>query len=138
MAYKIAFGDDWQNMNNGGSKGFFGFGKKAGEGRPKLSSPVDYPVLNLFITDGECSDGSYARDIVDQGSGLPMFTQFAGIGSDNFRTLDAIDNMSGRHVDNAGVFTANNLNISDDELNNGMLNEFPQWLRATAGEGWYK
>lgn len=137
MAYKNAFGGNWQNLNNGGSRGFFGFGKSDGEGRPKLSSLIANPHLVLFVTDGDCGDAREAMALVDKGSNLPLFTQFAGFGS-GFRTLDAIDNMQGRHVDNAGVFTASSLGITDQQLFDGMLNEFPDWLRATANEGWYQ
>lgn len=131
-----AFGTDWENMNTGGSKGFFGFGSKKG-GRPCITTPIDNPIFHLFVTDGECSDRREALAIVDKSSKLPMFTQFAGFGS-GFSTLDQIDNMEGRHVDNAGVFTASSLGITDQQLFDGMLNEFPDWLRATANEGWYK
>jgi hypothetical protein len=136
LVLKHYFGDSWRSLNTGGSSGFLGFGKKAGSGRPHLTSPQGDPVFHLFVTDGECSDYNASLKIVDECSQLPMFTQFAGFGS-GFRTLDAIDNMSGRYVDNAGVFTASSLGISDDELYDGMLNELPQWVRATSSEGWY-
>ena len=133
---KHYFGNDWRTLNTGGSSGFLGFGKSAGSGRPNLTSPNGDPVFHLFVTDGECSDRQASLDIVDKSSQLPMFTQFAGFGS-GFSTLNAIDNMGGRYVDNAGVFTATSLGLTDDDLYAGMLNEFPDWLRATANEGWY-
>lgn len=141
MAYRIAFGDNWRNLNNSGSTGFLGFGKKAGKGRPKVSSPVDHAFFNVFITDGDCTDATDAKQIIALGSGLPMFTQFAGFGSD-FRTLDEINNLEQhgyqREVDNAGVFTASTLGITDEQLNDGLLNELPNYLRLTASRNWYK
>ena len=130
MAYKTAFGRNWQTLNTPRSL----FRRR---GRPMLKASVANPFFVLFITDGECSDRDEAKKLVDLGSGLPLFTQFAGFGH-GFETLSAIDNMSGRVVDNAGVFTAGNLRINDNELLDGMLNEFPDWLKATANKGWYQ
>jgi len=129
-----AFGINWETLNN--PKGLFGFGKTKSS-RPSVKNPLDNPVFHLFVTDGECADRNASLAIVDKSSKLPMFTQFAGFGRD-FHTLSQIDNMQGRYVDNAGVFTASSLNITDQQLFDGMLNEFPDWLRATSNKGWYK
>ena len=129
-AYGMAFGKDWKTLNV--QRRFL-----RPDTTPTLNEPIANPFFTIFVTDGECSDGNKAQELVKHGSGLPLFTQFAGFGQSNFNTLDAIDNMRGRVVDNAGVFTADSLNITDEQLLDGMLNEFPDWLNKTANRGWY-
>ena len=137
LVLKHYFGDGWKNLNTGASNGFLGFGKTTGSGRPHITNGTEDPVFHLFVTDGDNSDQRQTVDIVDKCSQLPMFTQFAGFGS-GFHGLNQLNNMQGRYVDNAGLFTASDFNISDDELLSRMMNEFPQWLKATTSEGWYK
>lgn len=67
-----------------------------------------------------------------------MFTQFAAFGS-GFSGLREIDDLVGRYVDNAGLFVASDFEkVNNAGLLDAMMNEFPQWLAATAGSNWYK
>ena len=135
MALSQTFGSDWRNLNNGGSRGFFGFGKKKGNGRPSLSAPATHPTFVLFITDGECNDARDTTSIVADSSNLPLFTQFAGLGRERFHTLRSLDNLEGRFIDNAGLFFANDVHMPEEQLFGGMLNEFPTYIREARAKG---
>jgi predicted metal-dependent peptidase len=87
------------------------------------------PVFNIFITDGDNTDKHETEIILKQSSNQKIFWQFIGIGSEEFDFLKKLDNMSGRINDNADFFNVNDLsNMSDEELYNDLLNEFPSFL----------
>jgi len=49
-----------------------------------------------------------------------------------------LDNLKGRVVDNANFFAVNDINkITDQELYQRMLTEFPLWLKAAKEKGIY-
>ena len=50
--------------------------------------------------------------------------------------LEDLDNLSGRHIDNANFFDIDDLSsISESELYDRMINEFPKWLELAYGKG---
>ena len=66
----------------------------------------------------------------------PIFWQFVGLGNDSFDFLEKLDDMSGRYVDNADFFKIRNINkVSDKELYNQLLNEYPEWLKLVKSKG---
>lgn len=84
----------------------------------------------IFITDGDALDPENARHAVIMNSYLPIFWQFVGIGHAHFRFLEELDDMDGRYVDNANLFPLPDImNISDDEIYDRLLAEFPTWLK---------
>lgn len=84
----------------------------------------------IFITDGDAMDASNAKQAVIANSYLPIFWQFVGIGHAQFKFLEELDNMEGRYVDNANLFPLPDImNISDDEIYDRLLAEFPTWLK---------
>jgi uncharacterized protein YegL len=96
----------------------------------------DTPALIIFITDGDNSDHAAAEKIIKEASSKPIFWQFVGIGSADFRFLKQIDNMGGRAVDNANFFELNDLrDIGDIELYQRLLGEFPDWIKAATSKG---
>lgn len=103
--------------------------------------PSDLPTLVLFITDGDNFDEDKpraTRAIVDA-SKHPIFWQFVGIGNSNFKYLKSLDEMEGRYVDNANFFSVNDLNkISDEELYNRLLGEYPSWISLVKSKGMIK
>lgn len=100
-------------------KGIFGLG----------SSTMNEPVYVIFITDGENSDHSATESIVKEMSNHGFFIQFVGIGSERFRFLDKLDNLSGRKIDNANFFKVSNIRTeSDSSLYSSLMNEFPSWV----------
>lgn len=111
------------------TKGFFGFGKST-----KPASTL--PTYVIFITDGENDDKYAAERAIIEASKYGAFFQFVGIGNASFNFLKQLDNLSGRIVDNANFFQANDLDkLSDDELYNKLLNEFPMWLKEAKNKG---
>lgn len=105
-------------------KSFFSF---------KSSTPAQKssdPVYVIFITDGQNDDQYAAKNAIIEASKLGAFFQFVGIGNAKFDFLEKLDNLEGRVVDNANFFQANDLDkMTDEELYNKLLNEFPQWLQ---------
>jgi hypothetical protein len=68
---------------------------------------------------------------------LPIFWQFIGIGNgrrESFPFLNELDTMSGREVDNANFFPANST-MSNDDLYENILVEFPSWLKEVKSKG---
>ncbi len=118
-----------------------GFGneeqKVIGEIRDYVAcNPIPHPTLVLFFSDG----GVYRndeierqlRDAVEQ----PVFWQFIGLGNANYGVLQRFDEMAGRRVDNVGFFAVDDIDrISDQELYDRVLQEFPSWIKAARAAG---
>ena len=89
--------------------------------------PSDEPVFLVFINDGGCKAG--IKKFIVESSFQPIFWQFVGIGDSNFDVLRKLDTMEGRFIDNANFFHIEDISkISDEELYENLLNEFPMWL----------
>lgn len=109
-------------------KSFFGsmFG-----GKQNITDNTKDPVYVIFITDGDNSDKSNTEDAIKEASKYGVFFQFVGIGNASMSFLDKLDTMSGRFVDNANFFQVNDLDkISDKELYQRLLAEFPDWINV--------
>ncbi|WKA60410.1 VWA domain-containing protein [Planococcus shenhongbingii] len=90
--------------------------------------PSDEPVFLVFINDGGCKPG--IKKFIVESSDQPIFWQFVGIGDSNFDVLRKLDTMGGRVVDNANFFHLDDISqVSDEELYDQLLNEFPMWLK---------
>lgn len=88
----------------------------------------DVPVFLVFINDGGCKPG--IKKYIVESSTQPIFWQFVGIGDANFDVLQKLDTMEGRVVDNANFFHIDQIDqVSDEELYENLLNEFPMWLK---------
>ncbi|MDL4816480.1 VWA domain-containing protein [Actinomadura opuntiae] len=94
------------------------------------------PVLVLFFSDGGVAkDGQIAR-LLREASDRPVFWQFIGLGRGRYGILEKLDTLDGRFVDNAGFFAVDDIaGISDAELYQRILSEFPDWLRAARAGG---
>lgn len=96
--------------------------------------PSDEPVFLVFINDGGCKSG--IKKFIVESSDKPIFWQFVGIGDSNFDVLRRLDTMVGRVVDNANFFHVDDISqVSDEELYNQLLNEFPMWLKEAKDKG---
>lgn len=90
--------------------------------------------LDVFINDGGCKK-TIKKPVVSS-SNKPIFWQFVGIGDSNFEVLKKLDEMEGRFIDNANFFHIQDIEkISDDELYNKLLHEFPSWLQEAKEKG---
>ena len=94
------------------------------------------PLLIIFLTDGGITRSKDISEILQRASNRPIFWQFVGVGRANYGVLKKLDTLSGRVVDNAGFFSVDDLSqISDDELYDRILSEFPQWLKEVRAKG---
>lgn len=103
-----------------------------------LASGSSAPALVVFQTDGAPTNRSAVERLVCKAAQLPLFWQFVGFGNPNkneFRFLRKLDDLAvptQRIVDNTGFFHAGRTphSVSDAELYDRLLCEFPLWLRA--------
>ncbi|MBM4569014.1 stress response protein [Rhodococcus hoagii] len=94
------------------------------------ADPQPVPTLVLFFSDG----GVYRnREIEEQLRAAvtePIFWQFVGLGRAGFGVLEKVDTLPGRLVDNVGFFAVDKIDkISDSDLYDRLLSEFPSWTR---------
>lgn len=88
------------------------------------------PVYIMFVTDGNCFDGDETTEVITKASELGIFFQFVGVGNENFTYLKRLDDLPGRFIDNANFFQVKNIDsMTDDELYDKLLNEFPSWIK---------
>lgn len=101
-----------------------------------IEEPAAIPTLVLFITDGDNSDKAQTTRVITDISRYPIFWQFVGIGSSNFKYLKQLDTMEGRYIDNANFFSVNDLTrLSDNDLYGRLLGEYPEWLNKAKSVG---
>ncbi|MFE1288063.1 vWA domain-containing protein [Streptomyces sp. NPDC058751] len=108
-----------------------------------LDSGSDAPALVVFQTDGGPINKLAAERYLCKAARLPMFWQFVGFGDrgskqfDFLRRLDELAVPQKRAVDNAGFFHAgpDPRRVSDGELYDRLVAEFPQWLAAARARG---
>jgi len=96
--------------------------------------PSDDPAFIVFINDGGCK--KTIKSIIEDSASKPLFWQFVGIGNGNFDFLKKLDTMEGRIVDNANFLHFGDIDmVSDDQLYDSLLNEFPSWLEEVKEKG---
>lgn len=108
-----------------------------------LDSGSADPALVIFQTDGGPDSKFAAEKYLCRAARLPLFWQFVGFGDtrdsqfDFLRKLDELPVPAKRLVDNAGYFHAGEdpRAVSDAELYDHLLQEFPDWLAAARAKG---
>jgi hypothetical protein len=108
-----------------------------------LDSGSRAPALVVFQTDGGPINKLAAERYVCKAAPLPLFWQFIGFGDpdsrqfDFLRKLDELAVPDRRVVDNAGFFHAgpDPRKVSDAELYDRLVGEFPKWLVAARARG---
>ncbi len=89
------------------------------------------PAYVVFISDGGIYKHAEIQRLLIKSSKMPIFWQFVGIGGSDYGVLEDLDSMKGRFVDNANFFALDDLrSVSDAQLYDRLLAEFPQWLLA--------
>ncbi|MGX1129990.1 hypothetical protein RKD49_002180 [Streptomyces glaucescens] len=108
-----------------------------------LDSGATAPALVVFQTDGGPINKLAAERFLCKASRLPLFWQFIGFGDPGsrqfefLRKLDELPVPAKRTVDNAGFFHAGEDPgaVSDAELYDRLVGEFPAWLAAARAQG---
>lgn len=94
------------------------------------------PAYVIFISDGGVHKDREIEKILIESSKYPVFWQFVGLGGSNYGILERFDAMKGRVVDNCNFFSLDDIHsISDSELYERLLNEFPDWLKMAKTKG---
>lgn len=98
------------------------------------------PAFVVFQTDGGPTSRAAAERLLCESARLPLFWQFVGFGSDEFRFLRKLDDLpvpGKRVVDNAGFFALGEhpRGMPDAELYERLTDEFPRWLTAAGNAG---
>lgn len=115
------------------------FAKKDGFWIFKKSQVLDNPVFVIFITDGDNTDKPETQAAIKKASENGIFFQFVGIGSEKFAFLEKLDTLTGRNIDNCGFFKADNIsNVSDAQLYESLLQEFPSFVTEARKKGLIK
>lgn len=147
------FSEDSSNLNSTSNssssvkpKGLFGklFGKKVVEEVVdsvneivNIDTTKKDATIVFFITDGDNFDQAETETFIKAVSKHSIFWQFVGIGTTNFKFLKKLDGgLGGRVIDNANFFQLNDISkISDSELYDRILDEFPSWLKESRNKG---
>lgn len=94
------------------------------------------PVLVIFYSDGGVNRSRQISQLLTEAASFPIFWQFVGLGRAEYGILERFDTMPGRVVDNAGFFRVDDFDaVTDAELYDRLLGEFPQWLAAARAQG---
>lgn len=104
------------------------------------TSGASEPALVIFQTDGEPNSRKDVEKLLKEASTLPIFWSFIGFGDELtfLRRLDTLRvGFGGRKVDNASLFETGRdpLNVSDANLYDGIMHEYPDWLVAARNAG---
>ncbi len=154
-AAKVQGGTNYAPALNAVRSHYFG-----GTTRRTAAFHADQPVYCMFVTDGQPQDEQQAEQTLREAAYEPMFVQFMGIGKSSkhrpaptgglmsrlfgkqaapdtdFPFLEKLDEMSGRFVDNANFFSVlDPAGVSDEELYDLMLAEYPAWLKLAQAKG---
>lgn len=101
--------------------------------------PSSLPNYVIYVTDGDNADKTETTNFIKEVSDKPIFWQFVGIGDSEFKFLTKLDDLKDRYVDNADFFKIRDINkVSDKELYNNLLNEYPSWLKEVRKKGMIK
>lgn len=90
---------------------------------------VRIPTYIIFFSDGGVSSKSKIAKLIIDSSRYNLFWQFVGLGNANYGVLRELDELKGRFVDNANFFELDDISkVSDEELYDRLLSEFPSWI----------
>lgn len=109
------------------------------------------PIYVMFVTDGDTFDKDETTRHIQDSSYEPLFWQFMAIGESkkdakkgffkslfqsDFTFLEQLDNLTGRYIDNADFFSVKDpAAISDDELYDLLMQEYPEWVKNAQAKG---
>ncbi|MGZ7443430.1 vWA domain-containing protein [Paenibacillus sp. TH7-28] len=97
---------------------------------------VNIPTYIIFFSDGGVGQKNKIARLITESSTKNLFWQFVGLGQANYGVLQKLDEMPGRFIDNANFFALDDISaISDEELYDRLLNEFPVWIKEARAKG---
>ncbi|MDP4098326.1 VWA domain-containing protein [Paenibacillus sp. P96] len=97
---------------------------------------VSIPTYIIFFSDGGVSQKGKISRLITESSHKNLFWQFVGLGQANYGVLQKLDEMPGRYIDNANFFALDDISkISDEELYDRLLSEFPAWIKEARSKG---
>ncbi|WP_025679387.1 VWA domain-containing protein [Paenibacillus massiliensis] len=97
---------------------------------------VNIPTYIIFFSDGGVSQKGKIMRLITESSYKNLFWQFVGLGQANYGILEKLDDMTGRFIDNADFFALDDISkISDEELYDRLLSEFPDWIKEARTKG---
>uniref|UniRef100_UPI002FDBCED4 vWA domain-containing protein n=1 Tax=Streptomyces sp. IBSBF 2435 TaxID=2903531 RepID=UPI002FDBCED4 len=100
------------------------------------AAPSQDPTFVLFFSDGGVHRNAEIEQQLRAAVEEPVFWQFVGLGRSNYGILERFDTMGGRRVDNVGFFAVDDIaTLSDAELYDRILTEFPSWLKSARAAG---
>ncbi|MEU0544344.1 VWA domain-containing protein, partial [Nocardia sp. NPDC005978] len=99
--------------------------------------PSPLPTLVLFFSDGGVYKNAEIEAELRAAVEEPIFWQFIGLGSKaGYGVLEQLDTMAGRRVDNVGFFAVDDIDtVTDAELYDRLLGEFPSWINDARRAG---
>ncbi|MBD2603099.1 VWA domain-containing protein [Scytonema hofmannii FACHB-248] len=98
--------------------------------------PSKEPTFIVFLSDGGVTDEEGIKKAVVDAAKYPIFWQFVGLAGSSYGILKRLDTMNGRIVDNADFFHVDDLGkITDEQLYERLLNEFPSWIKKARAKG---
>lgn len=101
-----------------------------------LEEPITYPSYVMFITDGDCDDRGKALQCIRDYSKYNIFWQFIGIGRSSFTTLERLDDLEDRFIDNADFFSVDSIvDMEEKELYARLMNEYPGYIKEAVNKG---
>ncbi|WP_342571422.1 VWA domain-containing protein [Paenibacillus sp. FSL R5-0749] len=94
------------------------------------------PTYIIFFSDGGVDKESKITQLITESSHKNLFWQFVGLGRSYYGVLEKLDDMPGHFIDNADFFALDDFSkISDEELYDRLLNEFPGWIKEARVKG---
>ncbi|MGQ4647293.1 VWA domain-containing protein [Lyngbya aestuarii] len=98
--------------------------------------PSNLPTFIVFLSDGGVTNEQEIKQAVFDAAQYPIFWQFVGLAGSNYGILERLDTVGGRLVDNADFFNIDDLSkITDEQLYERLLNEFPSWIKEARLKG---
>ena len=119
----------------------------------KRTQPLsqNMPIYVMFVTDGDTFDKSETTKHIQDSSYEPIFWQFMAIGESkkdvkkgffkslfqsDFTFLEQLDDLPDRYIDNADFFSVKDpVAVSDDELYDLLMQEYPEWVKTARTKG---
>lgn len=119
-----------------GAKGGLFTKRKPAAYEPAAGFAADVPVFAIFLTDGAPNSRPQAVKALTEVSTSPIFWKFLSIGSENMEFLQKLDDLDDRFVDNADYKHIGDVEaVSDKELFQILLDEYPEWIKSVKGLG---